>query len=186
LSSDAEDTNPIDKNASEALQRFRAVVHVLVERPPDQRLPSEAKPSLEELGQYDLLVGKYAGLLPVLALPSNAAFGETAFLGALALQAGRTKVAAHIYEEVNFGTSNVTALVYVMQGVWGFAAVTFFLFMLSGLILLVVDVTVFARGRPFVPVHNAIVHIEARKSFNWHFLWLLGWRSQFASAIARL
>jgi hypothetical protein len=105
LSSDDEDTNPIDKNASEVLQGFREVVHVLVKRP-------EAKPSLEQqLGQYDLLVGKYAGLLPVLALPSNAAFGETALLGALALQAGRTQVAAHIYEEVNFGTSNVTALV---------------------------------------------------------------------------
>jgi hypothetical protein len=119
LSSDTEDTKSIDKNASEALQELREVVHVLVERPPGQRFPSEAKPSLEQLGQYDLLVGKYAGLLPVLALPSNAAFGETALLGALALQAGRTQVAAHIYEEVNFGTSNVTALVYVMQGVGG-------------------------------------------------------------------
>jgi hypothetical protein len=142
LSSDTEDTKPIDKNASEALQGFREVVHVLVERPPGQRFPSEAKPSLEQLGQYDLLVGKYAGLLPVLALPSNAAFGETALLGALALQAGRTQVAAHIYEEVNFGTSNVTALVYVMQGVGGFAVVMFLLFMLSGLMLLVVDATV--------------------------------------------
>jgi hypothetical protein len=142
LSSDTEDTKPIDKNASEALQGFREVVHVLVERPPDQRFPSEAKPSLEQSGQYDLLVGKYAGLLPILELPSNAAFGETALLGALALQAGRTQVAAHIYEEVNFGTSNVTALVYVMQGVGGFAVVMFLLFMLSGLMLLVVDATV--------------------------------------------
>ena len=56
---------------------------VLVERPPGQRLPSEEKLSLEELGQYDLLVGKYASLLPVLELPSNAAFGETALLGRL-------------------------------------------------------------------------------------------------------
>lgn len=136
MSSDDEDTNPIDKNASEALQGFREVVHVLVERP-------EAKPSLEQqLGQYDLLVGKYAGLLPVLALPSNAAFGETALLGALALQAGRTQVAAHIYEEVNFGTSNVTALVYVMQGIGGFALGIFLLFMLSLLMLVVVDATV--------------------------------------------
>ena len=67
------------------------MVRALVERPPDQRLPSEAKPSLEELGQYDLLVGKYAGLLPVLELPSNAAFAETALLGALALQVAGPK-----------------------------------------------------------------------------------------------
>jgi hypothetical protein len=143
LSSDDEDTKTIDKNASEALQGFREVVRVLVERPADNPLPLEAKKlSSEELTQFELLVGKYAGLLPVLALPSNAAFGETALLGALALQAGRTKVAAHIYEEVNFGTSNVTALVYVMQGVWGFASVVLILFMLSVVMLLVVDATV--------------------------------------------
>jgi hypothetical protein len=141
LSSDDEDTYPIDKNASEALQRFREVVQVLVERPPEQRPPSGAN-GLEQLGQYDLLVGKYAGLLPVLALPSNAAFGETALLGALALQAGRPQVALHIYEEVNFGTSNVTALVYVMQGVWAFAVAMFLLFMLSLLMLAVVDATI--------------------------------------------
>jgi len=132
-------------------------VRVLVERPPGQRLPSEAKPErkswwarpssqgpqgLEELGQYDLLVGKYAGLLPVLELPSNAAFGETALLGALALQAGRIKVAAHIYEEVNFGTSNATALAYVMQGVGTFLAITVLLFLLSCLMLVVIDATV--------------------------------------------
>jgi hypothetical protein len=142
LSSNA-DTQLIDKNRSEALQRYRQIVGVLVERPPDQRLPSEAKLSLEELGQYDLLVGKYAGLLPVLDLPSNAAFGETALLGALALQAGRTKVAAHIYEEVNFGTSNVSALAYVMQGVGAFLVITVLLFLLSCLMLLVLDATVF-------------------------------------------
>jgi hypothetical protein len=93
LSSDV-NTQPIDKSASQALERYREIVGVLVERPPGQLLPSEQKRSLEELGQYDLLVGKYAGLLPVLELPSNAAFGETALLGALALQAGRTRVAA--------------------------------------------------------------------------------------------
>src|ERR1019366_3972923 len=142
LSSDVEAPSPIDKNESEALQKFRKVVLVLVERPPGQRLPSEDKRILEEMGQFESLVGKYAGLLPILELPSNAAFGETALLGALALQAGRTKVAAHIYEEVNFGTSNVTAISYVMQGVWGFAAVMFLLFMLSGLMLLVVHATV--------------------------------------------
>jgi hypothetical protein len=72
----------------------------------------------------------------------NVAFGETALLGALALQAGRTQVALHIYEEVNFGTSNVTALVYVMQGVWAFAVAMFFLFMLSLIMLAVVDATI--------------------------------------------
>jgi hypothetical protein len=94
------------------------------------------------LVQFDLLVGKYAGLLPVLEIPSNAAFGETALLGALALQAGRTKVAAHIYEEVNFGTSNVTALAYVMQGVGAFLAITVLLFLVSCLILIGIDATV--------------------------------------------
>ena len=142
MGSDAEDNKPIDKNASEALQRYREIVGVLVERPPGQRLPSEPKPSLEELGQYDLLVGKYAGLLPVLELPPNAAFGETALLGARALQAGRTRVAAHIYEEVNFGTSNVTALAYVIQGVLSFAGVMALLILLFCLMLLVFDATV--------------------------------------------
>ena len=141
MSSDV-DTQPIGKDASEALQRYREILRVLVERPPGQRLPSEAKLSLEELGQYDLLVGKYASLLPVLELPSNAAFGETALLGALALQAGQTKVAAHIYEEVNFGTSNATALGYVMQGVGTFLVITVLLFLLSCLMLLVIDATV--------------------------------------------
>jgi hypothetical protein len=143
LSSEAEDIKSIVTNASEALQRFEAVMRVLVERPPGQRLPPEAKASLEELSQYDFLLGKYAGLLPALAIPSNAAFGEAAFLGALALQAGRTKVAAHIYEEVNFGTSNVTALVYVVQGVLGFVALMVLLLLLSCLLLIVVDATVF-------------------------------------------
>jgi hypothetical protein len=118
-------------------------VRTLVERPPGQRMPPEAKPSPEELGQYELLVGKYAGLLPVLELPANAAFGETALLGALALQADRVKVAAHIYEEVNFGTSNVTALAYVMEGAVGFASLMVLLFIFSCLMLMVADATVF-------------------------------------------
>ena len=138
MSSDVEAPNPIDKNESEALQKFRKVVLVLVERPPGQRLPSEDKRILEEMGQFESLVGKYAGLLPVLALPSNAAFGETALLGALALQAGRTKVAAHIYEEVNFGTSNVTAISYVMQGVLIFTFITMLLIVTSFLMLVVI------------------------------------------------
>ena len=115
---------------------------MLVERPADKRFPSEAKLSLEESVQFDTLVGKYAGLLPVLELPSNAAFGATALLGVLALQAGRTKVAAHIYEEVNFGTSNATALAYVMKGVGAFLAITVLLFLVSCLMLVVIDVTV--------------------------------------------
>ena len=138
MSSDVEAPNPIDKNESEALQKFRKVVLVLVERPPGQRLPSEDKRSLEEMGQFESLVGKYAGLLPILELPSNAAFGETALLGALALQAGRTKVAAHIYEEVNFGTSNVTAISYVMQGVFIFTFITMLLIVTSFLMLVVI------------------------------------------------
>jgi hypothetical protein len=76
LSSDVEDTKPIEKNAPEALQSYREIVRALVGRPPGQRLPSEAKLSLEELGQYELLVGKYAGLLPVLELPANAALAR--------------------------------------------------------------------------------------------------------------
>jgi hypothetical protein len=113
LSSDTEDTRPIDKNASEPLQSFREAVLALAECPADKR-PLEAK-HLEASVEFDTLVGKYAGRLPILELPSNAAFGATALLGARALQAGRTKVAAQIFEEVNFGTSNVTALVYVMR-----------------------------------------------------------------------
>ena len=142
MSSDV-DTQPTRKDASEALQRYREIVRVLVERPRGERVPSEAKLTLEELAYYDLLVGKYAGLLPVLELPSNSAFGETALLGALALQAGRTKVADHIYEEVNFGPSNATALAYVMQGVGVFLAITVLLFLVSCLMLMVIDATVF-------------------------------------------
>lgn len=136
MSSDADDTKPIDKNASEALQRFRAVVLALVERPADKQL------SLEESVQFDTLVAKYVGLLPVLELPSNGGFAETALLGALALQSGRVKVAAQIHEDVNFGTSNVSSLAYVMQGVGIFTAITALLLLLSGLMLAVVDVTV--------------------------------------------
>jgi hypothetical protein len=119
LSSDAEHTEPIEKKASEALQEFQAVMLVLVERPAPNLRP-------EEMVRFDPLVGKYAGLLPVLELPSNAAFVATALLGARALEAGQINVAAHIYEEVNFGTSNYTALAYVMQGVGG---VAFFVFL---------------------------------------------------------
>ena len=115
---------------------------MLVERPAGKPLPSGATLSPEDLVQFDLLVGKYAGLLPILELPSNAAFSVTALLGAFALQAGRVKIAAHIYEEVNFGTSNVTALVYVMQGIGAFVAITVLLFLLSCIILLVADATV--------------------------------------------
>jgi hypothetical protein len=72
LSSDVEDTKPVDKNAFEALQKFREAVLVLVECPPDKR-PSVVTSSLESSSQFDTLVGKYAGLLPVLEPPSNAA-----------------------------------------------------------------------------------------------------------------
>jgi hypothetical protein len=136
LSSGAEDTNPIGNNASEALRQFREVMRVLVERPAGNPLPCEANLKPEELTQFESLVGKYAGLLAVLELPSNAAFATTALLGAFALQACRIKVAADIHEEVNFGTSNVTALAYVMQGVLQFVAVVLILVLLSFLILL--------------------------------------------------
>jgi hypothetical protein len=142
----------LDRNTSEALQRFREVVLVLVERPAGKPSSPEAKqPSIDAAAQYDTLVGKYAGLLPVLELPSNAAFGTTALLGALALQAGHIKVAADIYEEVNFGTSNVTALAYVMEGVLGFAAFMLVLLLLSCLalmiyVLLTVDVTILHKA----------------------------------------
>lgn len=141
MSSGAEDTKPIDKNASEALQRFREVVRVLVERPAGNPLPFEAKLSPEELAQFESLVGKYAGLLPVLELPSNGAFAATALLGAFALQAGRIKVADHIHEEVNFGTSNITALAYVMQGVLQFVAAVLLLFLLSFFILVLIVIS---------------------------------------------
>jgi hypothetical protein len=88
-----------------ALQTFRETWLALVERPPKSLLRGET-PSVE-----DQLIGKYAGLLPVLELSSNAGYVETALVGARALQAGQIQVAKHIYEEVNFGTSNVTALV---------------------------------------------------------------------------
>src|ERR1700680_4178144 len=115
-------------------------MRVLVERPAGNPLPFEGKLSPEELAQFESLVGKYAGLLPVLELPSNAAFAATALLGTFALQAGRVKVANHIYEEVNFGTSNVTALAYVMQGILQFVAAMLLLFLLSFLILFLVAI----------------------------------------------
>lgn len=53
---------------------------------------------------------------------------------------------------MNFGTSNVTALVtalvYVMQGVLSFAAFTFILLFLSCLVLILVDVAVFREADP--------------------------------------
>jgi hypothetical protein len=128
---------------AEALQRFREIVRVLVERPAGNPLPFEAKLSPEELAQFESLVGKYASLLPVLELPSNAAFAATALLGAFALQAGRIKVAYHIHEEVNFGTSNVTALAYVMQGVLQFVAAILLLFLVLFFILVLIAIISF-------------------------------------------
>jgi len=115
-------------------------MRVLVERPAGNPLPFEAKLSPEELTQFESLVGKYAGLLPVLELPSNAAFAATALLGAFALQAGRIKVADHIHEEVNFGTSNVTALASVMQGILQFVGAVLLLLLLSFLIFLLIAI----------------------------------------------
>lgn len=133
MSFDVGDTKP-NTNESEALQTFRQTLLALAERPPKSLHRGET-PSLE-----DRLVGKYAGLLPVLELPSNAGYVETALVGVRALQAGQLQVANYIYEEVNFGTSNVTALAYVMQGVLGFVFAVAVLSLLSFVMLLVLSV----------------------------------------------
>jgi hypothetical protein len=112
----------------------------MVERPADGPLPFEAKLSSEDLARFESLVGKYAGLLPALELPPNAALSATALLGAVALRAGRIKVADHIYEEVNFRASNVTALAYVMKGVLQFVGAMLVLVLLSFLILFAVAI----------------------------------------------
>jgi hypothetical protein len=187
--SDAENIKPIDKNASQALQRFREAVRGLVERPAGGPLPFEAKLSSEDLARFESLVGKYAGLLPALELPSNAALSATALLGAVALQAGRIKVADHIYEEVNFRASNVTALAYVMQGVLQFVG--------AMLVLSPAVVSYSLCGRRYqiqarllpsavIDVPSAVIDVGVRESFNWHCFWLFWRRGEFASAIARL
>jgi hypothetical protein len=139
VSSDVGNTKPTT-NESEALQTFRQTLRALVERPAKSLIRGET-PSVE-----DRLVGKYAGLLPVLELPPNAGYVETALVGVRALQAGQLQVANHIYEEVNFGTSNVTALAYVMQGVLGFVLAVVLLSMLS--FLLVIAVSTFQEANP--------------------------------------
>jgi hypothetical protein len=141
VSSDVGDTKP-NTNESEALQTFRQTLLALVERPA-KSLPRGETPSVE-----DRLVGKYAGLLPVLELPANAGYVATALVGVRALQAGQLQVANHIYEEVNFGTSNVTALTYVMQGFLGFVLAVALLSMLSFLLLIVVAVLTFQEANP--------------------------------------
>ncbi len=113
---------------------------VLVERPADNPLPSQTKLSPEECAQFESLVGKYAGLLPVLVRPSNAPFAAMALAGALALQAGRIIVARDIHEQVTFRTSNFTAVTYVMEGVLIFVASMAVLFLLSFLILFAVAI----------------------------------------------
>ena len=91
------------------------------------------------------LVGKYASLLPVLELPSNATFRTAALLGARALRAGQVKIAAAVFEEVNFGTSNITALAYVMQGVLAFVLIIVLLFLLLFLIFLLANIIAFPK-----------------------------------------
>src|SRR5258706_15984523 len=61
-----------------------------------------------------------------------------ALLGARALRSGRIKAAAHIHEEVNFRTSNFSALEYVMRGVLNFVGIMLLLFILSFFMLFVV------------------------------------------------
>jgi hypothetical protein len=141
VSSDVGDTKP-NTNESEALQKFRQTLLALVERPAKSLTPGEP------LTVEDQLVGKYAGLLPVLELPSNAGYVATALVGVRALQAGQLQVANHIYEEVNFGTSNVTALVYVMQEVLGFVLPVALLSMVSFLLLFLVTVPTFHEANP--------------------------------------
>jgi hypothetical protein len=121
----------INGNASESLRKFQEIMLSLVQLP-SQPIPAGTPPNNQEQ-----LVGKYVGLLPVLELPSNAAYAATALLGARALEAGQLRVANYIYEEVNFRTSNVTAIVYVMRGVGAFAAIVTLLLMLTFLMLLV-------------------------------------------------
>jgi hypothetical protein len=60
-----------------------------------------------------------------------------------ALQADQLQVANYIFEEVNFGTSNVTAIVYVIRGVLAFVAVAVLLSLLSYLLFLVVTILTF-------------------------------------------
>jgi hypothetical protein len=141
VSSDVGDTKP-NLNGPEAIQKFRQILLALVERPARSSAPGET------LSVEDQLVGKYAGLLPVLELPANAGFVTTALVGVRALQAGQLQVANHIYEEVNFGTSNVTALAYVMQGVLVFVLFVVLLSVVSFLLFLVVAVTSFHEANP--------------------------------------
>jgi hypothetical protein len=64
-------------------------------------------------------------------------------VGVCALQADQLQVANYIFEEVNFGTSNVTAIVYVIRGVLAFVAVAVLLSLLSYLLFLVVTILTF-------------------------------------------
>jgi len=139
VTSDVGSTKP---NECEALQTFRQSLLALVER------PARPLPPGETLSVKDQLVGKYAGLLPVLELPANAGYVATALVGARALQADQLQVASYIFEEVNFGTSNVTALAYVMQGVLGFVFIVALLTILSFFLFLVVTIPSFQEANP--------------------------------------
>ena len=141
MSSDVGDTKP-NTDESEALQTFRQTLLALVER------PAKSLPPGETLTVKDQLVGKYASLLPVLELPANAGYVATALVGVRALQADQLQVANYILEEVNFGTSNVTALAYVMQGVLAFVFVVALLTILSFLLLLAVTNLTFQEANP--------------------------------------
>jgi len=129
-------------NETEALQTFRQALLALVERPAQSLSPGEP------LSTKDRLVGKYADLLPVLELPANAGYLAEALVGVRALQADQLQVAEHIFEEVNFGTSNVTALAYVMQGVLAFVFVVVLLTLLFFLVLLLPNILTFQEANP--------------------------------------
>lgn len=177
MSSDVGDTKP-NTNESEALQTFRQTLLALVER------PEKSLPPGETLSVKDQLVGKYAGLIPVLELPANAGYIATALVGVRALQADQLQVANYIFEEVNFGTSNVTALAYVMQGVLAFVFVVALLTILFFLLLLVVTLPTFQEANPS-PLFTK-VHSRLHESSNCLFVRLFWWRGQFAYAIARV
>jgi hypothetical protein len=141
VSSDLGDSKP-NRNKSEALQKFRQTLQALVER------PAKPLPTGETISLEDQLVGKYAALLPVLEVPSNAGYVATALVGVHALESGQLRVANNICEEVNFGTSNVTALVYVMRGVLAFVLAVVLLSMLSFLLLLLISIMTFHEPNP--------------------------------------
>ena len=67
-----------------------------------------------------------------------------------------------------------------MQGVLSFAAIMLLIFFLSCVMLVVLDATVFHEADLSYLFTVKSFTSELAKSFNWHVLWLLGRRGQFA------